>query len=99
MTATLARLEKLYSKQPFDPCRFRPKLVIEPASSEIAFVEEEWVRTILALGEKVRPSINTVCLRCVVTTLAQFDLLVDLDIIRMTAYYNNIVLGSRAAVL
>ena len=64
MTATLARLEKLYSKEPFDPCRFRPELVIEPASSEIVFVEEEWVGEILVLGEKVRLSINTVCPRC-----------------------------------
>lgn len=98
-TATLARLQELYPEGKFDRCRFRPNLVIEPAASEIAFVEDSWVGGVLAIGETVRLSIDTACPRCVVTTLAQSGLPEDLGILRTAAHFNNVIAGIRASVL
>jgi uncharacterized protein YcbX len=98
-TATLARLQQLYPEGCFDPCRFRPNLLIEPATEEIAFVEDAWVGGILAIGDTVRLSIDTSCPRCVVTTLAQSGLPADLNILRTTAQYNQVMAGIRLSVL
>ncbi|MBD2057159.1 MOSC N-terminal beta barrel domain-containing protein [Oculatella sp. FACHB-28] len=98
-TATLARLHELYPEGQFERCRFRPNFVIEPTSREIAFLEDEWVGGILAIGETVRLSIDTACPRCVVTTLAQSGLPEDLNILRTTARYNNVIAGIRMSVL
>lgn len=98
-TATLARLQELYPEGQFDPRRFRPNLVIEPTSRAITFLEDDWVGGILAIGETVRLSINTACPRCVVTTLAQSGLPDDLNILRTTARYNNVIAGIRTSVL
>ncbi len=98
-TATLARLQELYPAGQFERCRFRPNLVIEPTSHTPGFLEENWVGGILAIGETVRLSIDTVCPRCVVTTLAQSGLPDDLNILRTTAKHNNVVAGIRASVL
>jgi uncharacterized protein len=53
----------------------------------------------LAIGETVRLSIDTACPRCVVTTLAQSGLPEDLNILRTTARYNNVIAGIRMSVL
>ncbi|MGA7954361.1 MAG: MOSC N-terminal beta barrel domain-containing protein [Gloeobacterales cyanobacterium] len=98
-TATLTRLQELYPEGQFEPCRFRPNLVIESPSREGAFLENDWVGGILAIGEEVRLSISTVCPRCVVTTLAQSGLPNDLNILRTTARYNNVIAGIRTSVL
>ncbi|MBD1995438.1 MOSC domain-containing protein [Leptolyngbya sp. FACHB-541] len=98
-TATLARLQELYPEGQFERCRFRPNFVIEPTSRETAFLEDEWVGGILAIGETVRLSIDTACPRCVVTTLAQSGLPEDLNILRTTARYNNVIAGIRMSVL
>jgi uncharacterized protein len=98
-TATLARLQELYPEGQFERCRFRPNFVIEPTSDEIAFLEDEWVGGTLAIGETVRLSIDTACPRCVVTTLAQSGLPEDLNILRTTARYNNVIAGIRMSVL
>jgi uncharacterized protein len=98
-TATLARLQELYPEGQFERCRFRPNFIIEPTSDEIAFLEDEWVGGTLAIGETVRLSIDTACPRCVVTTLAQSGLPEDLNILRTTAHYNNVIAGIRMSVL
>ncbi|MBD2068836.1 MOSC domain-containing protein [Leptolyngbya sp. FACHB-671] len=98
-TATLARLQELYPEGQFERCRFRPNFVIEPTSCETAFLEDEWVGGILAIGETVRLSIDTACPRCVVTTLAQSGLPEDLNILRTTARHNNVIAGIRMSVL
>lgn len=98
-TATLARLQELYPEGQFERGRFRPNFVIQPTSGEIAFLEDEWVGSILAIGETVRLSIDTACPRCVVTTLAQSGLPEDLNILRTTACYNNVIAGIRMSVL
>lgn len=98
-TATLTRLQALYPEGQFEPCRFRPNLLIQPRSSEVAFVEDAWVGGILAIGNSVRLSIDTACPRCVVTTLAQSGLPQDLNILRTTARFNKVIAGSRLSVL
>ncbi|MBX2865730.1 MAG: MOSC domain-containing protein [Leptolyngbyaceae cyanobacterium MAG.088] len=98
-TATLARLQELYPEGQFDPRRFRPNLVIKPNSSKIDFLENDWVDSTLAIGNEVRLSIDTVCPRCVVTTLAQTDLPNDLNILRTTARYNKVIAGIRTSVI
>ncbi|MBF2025870.1 MAG: MOSC domain-containing protein [Oscillatoriales cyanobacterium C42_A2020_001] len=98
-TATLARLQELYPAGQFEPCRFRPNVLIEPAIADITFVENDWVGGILAIGDRVRLSIDTACPRCVVTTLAQAGLPNDLNILRTTAQHNNVIAGIRTSVL
>jgi len=98
-TATLARLQEFYPEGQFERCRFRPNLVIKPAMHEIGFLENEWVGGILAIGDAVRLSIDAPCTRCVMTTLAQSNLPNDLNILRTTARYNNVIAGIRTSVL
>lgn len=98
-TATLAKLQELYPEGQFVPQRFRPNLVIQPTSQVITFLEDEWVGGILAIGESVRLSVDTICPRCVITTLAQAGLPKDLNILRTTAQYNNVIAGIRTSVL
>jgi len=98
-TATLARLQELYPDGQFEPCRFRPNVLIEPTISEATFVEDDWVGGILAIGDQVRLNIDTACPRCVVTTLAQSGLPADLNILRTTAQHNNVIAGIRASIL
>jgi uncharacterized protein len=92
-------LQELYPEGQFDRCRFRPNLVIEPTLGEAAFLEDAWIGGVLAIGDTVRLSIDTACPRCVVTTLAQAGLPEDLNILRTTARYNNVIAGIRMSVL
>ncbi|MBW4582319.1 MAG: MOSC domain-containing protein [Tildeniella nuda ZEHNDER 1965/U140] len=98
-TATLARLQELYPDGQFDLRRFRPNILIKPIADEASFVEDAWVGSVLAIGDKVRLSIDTACPRCVVTTLAQAGLPNDLGILQTTAKHNNVIAGIRASVL
>src|SRR5207244_3224194 len=72
-TATLDRLRELYPQGRFEVRRFRPNIVVEPASGEKKFVENDWIGHTLAIGDEVRLNITGPCSRCVMTTLAQGD--------------------------
>jgi uncharacterized protein len=98
-TATLTRLQHLYPEGRFEPCRFRPNILIEPTSTQTTFVENDWVGRKMAIGDEASLSIDTACPRCVVTTVAQSDLPTDLDILRTTARHNNSIAGIRASIL
>ncbi|TYQ27488.1 MOSC domain-containing protein [Pseudanabaena sp. UWO310] len=98
-TATLDKLQTLYPEGKFNPCRFRPNILIEPPSSEPAFVEDDWVGGKLLIGDRVCLSIDTACPRCVVTTLAQGDLPNDLNILRTTTKQNKTIAGIRMSVI
>jgi len=98
-TATLDKLQELFPQGQFKPQRFRPNLVIESVSQEIDFIENNWLNGVLAIGDKVKLSIDTLCPRCVVTTLAQGDLPNDLNILRTAALYNNVIAGIRTSIL
>mgnify|MGYP001046664792 CR=1 FL=1 len=97
--ATLERLKVLYPAGEFDPCRFRPNLLIDTQAQQASFVENDWIGQILSIGESVVLKIDTACPRCVVTTLAQEGLPQDMDILRTTATYNDVFAGIRLSVM
>ncbi|MGB3491785.1 MAG: MOSC domain-containing protein [Elainellaceae cyanobacterium] len=98
-TATLKRLQELYPEGAFDPCRFRPNLLIESASPDADFVENAWVGHQLMIGDTVTLKVDTACPRCVVTTLPQKGLPEDLNILRTTAQHNDVIAGIRMSVI
>ena len=98
-TATIDRLRELYPQGRFEVRRFRPNIVVEPASGEKNFVENTWIGHTLAIGDEVRLSITGPCPRCVMTTLPQGDLPRDPRILRTAAQHNQVNVGVYAAVL
>jgi uncharacterized protein len=97
-TATLERLRQLYPPGRFEVQRFRPNIVVTPASGKTDFVENEWIGHTLAVGDVVRLSITGPCIRCVMTTLAQGDLPRDPGILRTAAQHNKVSVGVYATV-
>ncbi|MBI3456551.1 MAG: MOSC domain-containing protein [Candidatus Rokubacteria bacterium] len=97
-TATLDRLHQLYPQGRFEVPRFRPNVVVAPASGETDFVENAWVGHTLAIGDSVRLNITGPCVRCVMTTLAQGDLPRDPGILRTAAQHNKVSVGVYATV-
>jgi len=98
-TATLDRLRELYPQGRFEVRRFRPNIVVAPASGEKNFVENDWIGHTLAIGDEVRLNITGPCSRCVMTTLPQGDLPKDPGILRTAAQHNKVNVGVYAAVL
>src|SRR5882724_6076326 len=96
-TATLDRLGELYPKGRFEVRRFRPNIVVQPASGEKSFAENVWVGHTLAIGDEVRLNITGPCGRCVMTTLAQGNLSMDPGILRTAAQHNQVNVGVYAA--
>jgi len=92
-TATLDKLQQRYPSGRFDARRFRPNLVVEPASGEKDFVENAWVGHTLAIGDEVRLSVLIPCPRCVMTTLPQGDLPNDPGILRAAAQHNKVMIA------
>src|SRR5216117_4165338 len=96
-TATLERLGELYPKGRFEVWRFRPNIVVDPASSERGFVENAWIGRTIRIGE-VRLNVSGPCPRCVMTTLPQGDLPKDPGILRTAAQHNQVHVGVYASV-
>jgi uncharacterized protein YcbX len=92
-TATLDRLRETYPQGRFEARRFRPNLVVEPASGMGGFVENAWVGRTLAIGDEIRINILIPCARCVMTTLAQGDLPNDPGILRAAAQHNKVMIA------
>ena len=97
-TATLGRLHQLYPQGRFEIARFRPNIVVTPASDEEDFIENAWIGHTLAIGDSVRLSVTRPCGRCVMTTLAQGDLPRDPGILRTAAQHNKVNVGVYATV-
>ena len=97
--ATLDRLRELYPQGRFEVRRFRPNIVVLPASGEKDFVENAWVGHTLVIGDAVRLNVTGPCPRCVMTTLPQGDLPKDPGILRTAAQHNKVSVGVYAAVL
>ncbi|MCH7606399.1 MAG: MOSC domain-containing protein [Chloroflexi bacterium] len=98
-TATIDRLRELYPQGRFEVRRFRPNIVVEPASGGKDFVENAWHGGILAIGEEVRLNVTGPCPRCVMTTQPQGDLPYDPGILRAAAQHNQATVGIYASVL
>jgi len=87
-TATIDRLRECYPAGRFETRRFRPNIVVKPATDERDFVENAWVGKTLAIGEELRLNVIAPCPRCVMTTLPQADLPGDSGILRTAARHN-----------
>jgi uncharacterized protein YcbX len=98
-TATVDRLRAAYTEGRFEVRRFRPNIVVEPASGEKDFVENGWAGHTLAIGDEVRLAIDRPCPRCVMTTLPQGDLPKDPGILRAAVQENQAHVGVYASVL
>jgi uncharacterized protein len=98
-TSTINRLRELYPEGRFEVRRFRPNIVVEPASGEKDFIENTWIGKKLTIGEGIVLRINGPCTRCVMITLPQGDLPRDLGILRTVVRYNQVNVGIYASVL
>jgi len=98
-TATLNRLRDFYPQGRFEVQRFRPNIVVEPVVTEQSFAEDAWIGHTLALGDEVRLRITGPCGRCVMTTLAQGELLKDREILRTAVQHHQGQVGVYAAVV
>lgn len=98
-TATLDRLRELYPQGRFEPRRFRPNIVVRPASDEKDFAENRWIGHTLVIGDAIRLGVTKPCPRCVMTTLPQGDLPRDPGILRTAAQHNEVNVGVYASVL
>jgi uncharacterized protein YcbX len=89
-TATIERLQALFPAGRFDVRRFRPNMVIEPASGAQGFVENGWLGRSVVIGADAAPHLELIdpSPRCVVTTLAQDDLPRDPGILRTITQHN-----------
>ena len=90
-TNTLDRLRQLEPEHRFEVRRFRPNIVAEFPHVQ-GFVENDWSRQVVAVGE-VRLKVIIPTARCVMTTLAQGDLPADPGVLRATAEHNWIRAG------
>ena len=81
--ATLTALREAYPDGRFDVRRFRPNVLVA-AEGEVGRVEEGWGGRTLTIGA-VRVSVLMGTIRCVMTTLAQYDLPRDPGILRTVA--------------
>ena len=90
-TNTLGRLRELAPESRFEVRRFRPNIVAELPQMR-SFVENDWTRRVVAIGE-VRLKVIIPTPRCVMTTLAQGDLPKDPGVLRATAVHNRIRAG------
>ena len=97
-TSTINRLRELYPEGRFEIRRFRPNIVIEPASGEKDFIENLWMGKKIMIGEDIVLRATGPCTRCVMTTLPQGDLPKDLGILRTIARYNKVNAGVYASV-
>jgi uncharacterized protein YcbX len=98
-TATLDQLRELCPQGRFEVRRFRPNIVVRPASDEKMVAENVWVGHRLTIGDEVRLNITGPCGRCIMTTLAQADLPRDPGILRTAAQHNQVNVGVYAAVV
>ncbi len=98
-TATIDRLTELYPQGRFEVRRYRPNIVVQPATAENDFLENAWVGHTLVIGDEVHLNVTGPCSRCVMTTLPQGDLPKDPGILRTAAQHNQVNVGVYAAVI
>lgn len=95
-TSTLDTLRELYPAGRFEARRFRPNIIIQ--TDEQGFVENGWIGKTLQIGD-VMFEITGPCPRCVMTTVAQYDLPKDSGILRAAVQHNEGGVGVYAKVL
>jgi uncharacterized protein len=91
-TASTKQLAAFAPESRFDPHRFRPNIVVD--APETGFIETGWQGRTLMIGD-VRLTVSITVPRCVMTTLAQGDLLADRNVLRTISKHNGVdILGS-----
>ena len=90
-SSTLQKLGQLQPDSIFDECRFRMNIIIDTKNT--GFVENSWVGQALALGDSLRLQVAMPDPRCVMTTLAQGELLRDNEVLRTLVQHNRIQVG------
>jgi uncharacterized protein YcbX len=91
-TSTLTRLTELQPRSRFDWRRFRMNVIV--GTSEAGFLENDWIGREVTLGGTVRLRVALPDPRCVMTTLAQDDLLEDTEILRTLVRHNRVQVGA-----
>lgn len=97
-TATLDRLRSTAPASRFEPRRFRPNFIIQPADNTTGFVENGWIGKTVQLGD-VLLQVSGPCPRCVMTTLVQGDLPKDPGVLRTVVQQNEGNVGVYASVV
>ena len=87
-TATLDHLSELYPQGQFDVRRFRPNIVVATDEALTGFVENDWVKNELMLGD-VCVRLTAPMARCVMITLQQPHLSQDVEILRTVTKHNR----------
>jgi uncharacterized protein len=82
--ATLTALQQAYPGGRFDVRRFRPNILVG-ATDAVGRIEEQWDSRTLTIGAIVRATVLMGTIRCVMTTLPQYDLPRDPKILRTVA--------------
>ena len=90
-TSTLAALSGAHPDGRFEPCRFRPNLLISGAPD--GFAENDWVGRQIRVGDELVLDIVIPCARCVMTTLPQRDLPLDSGILATAARRNTVMIA------
>jgi uncharacterized protein len=86
-TGTLNHLRELANGD-FDVNRYRPNILIE--TIDVGFVESEWPGRTLDVGSELRADVSLPTMRCVMTTLAQRDLVRNVDLLKAIARHNRV---------
>lgn len=90
-TSTLAQLSEHRPQSRFDPRRFRMNMIVYTEQS--GFIENGWIGHELEIGNSLRLKVALPDPRCVMTTLAQDDLPLDIGILRTMVRHNTIQIG------
>lgn len=91
--STLRRMSELQPDSNFDARRFRMNVIVECA--EDGFPENEWVGKGVAIGDDARLEVVLPDARCIMTTLAQEDLLQDRTILAGLVKHNRLQIGDK----
>jgi hypothetical protein len=87
-TATLDRLAQLAPESTFAVERYRPNLVL--GGDGEPFAENGWSGSRIRAGGQMSGSVLIPTMRCIMTTLAQGDLVRDHDVLRTVAEHNRV---------
>jgi uncharacterized protein YcbX len=92
-TATFARFAELQPGSRFAEPRFRMNLTVR--TGEGGFLENDWVRRVLEIGDGVRVRVPVPASRCVMTTLPQLDLPQDTGVLRAMVAHNRLEISGK----
>jgi uncharacterized protein YcbX len=92
-TSTLARFSELQPGSRFVEHRFRMNLTVDTRAD--GFLENDWVRRILEIGDGVRMRVPVPASRCVMTTLPQLDLPQDIGVLRAMVQHNRLDIAGK----